>query len=58
MCVPKAFHGRTKVLLACDRRPEKIEIENAQKEGGYSLTFKFRPGVIFQRLLVVPLYCC
>ena len=35
------------MLLAYDRRPEKIEIENAQKEGGYSLTFKFRPASLF-----------
>src|SRR5437764_14118084 len=33
MCVPKAFRGGNKVLLACDERSEQIEMGNAQNEG-------------------------
>jgi hypothetical protein len=44
MCVPKAFHVRTKVLLERNRRSQKIEIGNAQKEREYSLTFRFSPA--------------
>jgi hypothetical protein len=44
MCVLKAFHVRTKVLLERYRRSTEIEIENAQKVREYSLTFTFSPA--------------
>ena len=44
MSVPKAFRAGNKVLLACDKRSEQIEMGNAQKEGDYSLPFEFSPA--------------
>jgi hypothetical protein len=48
MCVPKAFQSRSraraKVLLERDRRSGKIEIGNAQKEGGSTLTNRLQSG--------------
>ncbi len=49
----KRSAGRAKVLLECDRRSEKIEIGNAQKEGGSTLTLVFFGPLSSTRMAVV-----